>query len=421
MLEMLNCCYIRSYFVSLHFQTTTNNPATMTLREKIAQTLRDTHEPNIDKLLHYMEENGFYSCHCASHDHWEGGTSQHVWAVYLIAKALRDKRIAEPAVAKYATDRKLAIVCLLHDLCDMNINEYGNYLKKKYGHHGGKSYWIIKKFGIGTHAEQEAVCYHMYSDKRWTSGTPDEVEEYNALHSLVSKADKMACGTAWNSTRYKEGRTQKTGSLSDNNYLRAVTLDRTVQGGNCHLYVDEQYELREYRNFNRDNIGRVACEDIDSLRKNDVLLDDGTDAISAAHEYTQKTGKRLCLVVGGAPNITPDKSTRLRQGYKGEQDLLICSNILNSFYTGKTCREKGTRRYRYEFTMRDEIKELYSECAEKNNCLYLPKVLMIRDGEKRGFPFVEPWTVDILLVLGGKFDTFAVSMECSDLLKSQKK
>lgn len=381
----------------------------MTLKEKITQTLRDTQEPNIDKLLLYMENNGFYTCHCSTHNHWVGGTSQHVWAVYLIAKALRDQRLNEPAVAKYATDRKLAIVCLLHDLCDMRVTVYGR--GQGISGHGKKSYWIMKNFQIGTHAEQEAVCYHMHSDARWTSGTPDEVEEYNALHSLVSKADKMACGTAWNSTRYKEGRTQKTGSLSDNNYLRAVALDRTVQSGNCHLYVDEQYELREYRNFNRENIGRVTCVDIANLCKDTALLipsDDGMDTITKAREYTQKTGKRLCLVVGGAPNIPPDKATRLRQRYKDEQDLLICSNLLNSFYYGKVCREKGSRRYRYEFTMRDEIKELYSECAEKNSCLYLPKVVMIRDGEKRGFPFVEPWTVDILLVLGGKFETFVV-------------
>jgi hypothetical protein len=34
--------------------------------------------------------------------------------------------------------------------------------------------------------------------------------------------------------------------------------------------------------------------------------------------------------------------------------------------------------------------------------------MMIRDGEKRGYPFTEPWAADLLLVFGEKFDTFAI-------------
>lgn len=394
----------------------------MTLKEKIEQTLQATREPNIDKLLHYMEENGFYSCRCASHNHWEGGTSQHVWAVYLIAKALRDKRIAEPAVARYATDSKLAIVCLLHDLCDMSVSVYAPGHGRISGH-GYKSYWILRNFQIGTPAEQMVVCNHMHDNSPWTSGTPDEVEEYNVLHSLIRKADHQASGTAWNSTRYKEGRTQKKGCPSDANYIRAVALDRTVQSGNYHLYIDQHYELQEFRNYNRDNIGQCAREVVDNLLKDTTLripMDNGMDAISAAHDYFLMTGEHLCLVVGADPSIPQDRSTRLRQGNHSSQDILICSNLLNSFYSSQVCMEKGTRRFRYEFTMRDENKRLYRECSAKKSALYLHDVMMIRDGEKRGYPFIEPWPVDLLLVFGEKYDTFAIPTECSYLLKSQK-
>ena len=61
--------------------------------------------------------------------------------------------------------------------------------------------------------------------------------------------------------------------------------------------------------------------------------------------------------------------------------------------------------------MREEVEEIYRQCTEKNQGLYLPGVKMIRDGESRGFPFVEPWMVDILLVLESRFDTIVVSSE----------
>ena len=197
----------------------------MTLKEKITKTLQDTRVANIDKMLRYMEQNGYYTCRSSSHNHWKGGASQHMWAVYLIAKALRDQRLDEPIIAKHALDQKLAIVCLLHDLCDMDVRVYDEENKEVIGH-GRKSRWIMKNIGVGTTAEQMAVLYHMHSFE-WKAGTAEEVDEYKALHSLITKADHLASGTAWNSSRFKESRTQRHGvPTKDISYLRAVAMDR---------------------------------------------------------------------------------------------------------------------------------------------------------------------------------------------------
>lgn len=381
----------------------------MTLKEKITKALQETHVPNIDKMLQFMEQYGYFKCRSHSHNNWEGGASQHMWAVYLIAKVLRDERLNEPAISKYATDQKLAIVCLLHDLCDMHVPSYDNTHHAKRGHHGGKSKWIMENLHVGTKAERMVVRNHMHHLAPWIAGTPEEVEEYNTLHSLITKADCWASGTAWNSTRFKQGRTQHHGVYTkSNSYLRAVAMDRSVQSGNYHLYMDENYELREYRNFNRDLIQQVDNVDILSLQKKQLHFDSKMDVISAVHEYTKKTGKRLCIVVGANTDIPKDKDTRLRRGDKIEQDILICSNLLSSFYHSQISVEKGIKRFRYEFTMEGKVKKIYRQCAKENRSLYLPGVKMIRDGESRGFPFVEPWTVDILLVLGGRFDMFAM-------------
>lgn len=383
----------------------------MTLKDRIVKTLQDTGANKINKMLQYMEENEYYECWSSSHNHWPGGTAQHVWAVYLIAKALRDQRMNEANIAKYATDKKLAIVCLLHDLCDMNVSVYRNDGKDISDKHGSKSYWIMKNLNVGTEVERKVVCNHMYKDATCHFNNQQETDEYNALHSLITDADHRASGTAWNSMRFKENRTQHKGNYTEDlPYLRAVAMDRTVQSGQYHLYMDEMLELREYKNYNRKQIKWNSHEDVVShLNEIDkIQLDNTIDVISATHQYMTKTNERLCLVVGIKTEIPRDKDTRLRRGCIGEQDILICSNLLNSFYESKKCEKKGPRRFRFEFTMRDEIKEHYRKLPSQKGGIYLKDVVMIRDGSGRGLPFVEPWKVDILLVPGKKFPMFAI-------------
>lgn len=381
----------------------------MTLKDKIIKTLKDTGAENIDKMLQYLEQHKYYECKSSSHNHWTDGTAQHVWAVYLIAKALRDQRINESNIAKYATDKKLAIVCLLHDICDMDVSIYDNN-QNLVGGHGYKSYWMMRNHNVGTEVERKVVCNHMHKDASCHFNNQQDKDEYNALHSLIIDADHRASGTAWNSTRFKEKRTQHYGiQTKDISYLRAVAMDRTVQSGKYHLYMDEKFELREYRNYARKDIKWNSHEDIvrhlNEIER--VQLDNTLDVISATHQYMIKTKECLCLVVGICFEIPEDKDKRLRRYYIDEQNILICSNLLNSFYKSDITK-KSTKKFRFEFTMRDEIKEHYQKLSSQNGGIYMKDVVMIRDGSGRGFPFVEPWKVDVLLVPGKRFPMFAI-------------
>ena len=377
----------------------------MTLKEKIIQELRNTGVANIDKMLQYMEINGYFECRSNSHNNWKGGAAQHMWSVYLIAKALRDKKLNESHIEMYATDKKLAIVCLLHDLCDMNV-------LPDIHSHGYKSFYMMEKLNVGTKAEREAVCNHMHKNSQHGLTSQEEIDEYNALHDLIVDADHIASGTAWNSKRFREGRTQHKGvTTKDYGYLKAVALDRTVQSANYHMFVDENYELREYRALRSDRIewqsdfNKYVNPEDDSIK---VKLNGNADVITSAHEYANESGRRMCLVIGIESGIPKDGSTRLRDNCKDEQDILICSNILNTFYLNKLCKEKGKKRHRFEFSMRDEVKRHYSELADLKKSIYVRDAKMIRDGSSRGFPFVKPWDVDFLLVPGKKFPMFAI-------------
>ena len=75
---------------------------------------------------------------------------------------------------------------------------------------------------------------------------------------------------------------------------------------------------------------------------------------------------------------------------------------------GKVKKKKRKKKYRFEFTMRDSIKDHYRALHAQEGGIYMPDVTMIRDGESRGYPFVEPWLVDILFVPGRHFPMCAI-------------
>ena len=384
----------------------------MTVKEKIINTLKETGVDHIDKMLQYMEDHGFYTCKGHSHNKWTGGTSQHVWAVYLIAKALRDQNKDNPLYAKYATDEKLALVCLLHDICDMKVKVRNRNGENVEGH-GRKSYWIMKNLNVGTEVERIVVRNHMHREVVYPTDNQQEKDEYNVLHDLITDADHKAAGIAWNFTRFKDGRTQHQGEYTnDKGYLRAVAMDRTVQSSKSHLYMDAHYELREYHKYNEKQIIWNGGADIISKLHDDsnkIKFDQSSDVITEAHNHYLKTGKKLCLVVGVSGVIPKDQTTRLRQDWKDEQSILICSNLLRTFYKGRESEEeKKKKKYRFEFTMRDSIKDHYRALHAQEGGIYMPDVTMIRDGESRGYPFVEPWLVDILFVPGRHFPMYAI-------------
>lgn len=382
----------------------------ISLKEKIETALKKTGEPNMDKLLNYMEANGFYSCSCASHNHWYGGTAEHVWATYLMARAERDRQMADPDMATYATDEKLAKVCLLHDLCDMWVKVIDSNGKSVSGGHGRKSYWILRNMKVGTPAEQHAVKNHMHYNALCGLKDPKAQKEYAVLHKLITSVDHKASGTAWNAERYKKGLTQAHGKSSDNNYLKAVALDRSSECGKCMMYIDSDYELHTFSNYNRDKIEwnnhSHVVQNLEAYQRQEIPFDGSTDLISAVHKMNSNN-KKICIVVGVKQSIPNNQTTRLRQGSGLEQDLLICSNILQSLYDSQKDDEKGRRRYRYGFTMRDEIKKQYHLLAD-DSTIFFSNATMIRSGEKEGFPFVAPWTIDILMIPGKTFKPFAI-------------
>ena len=377
----------------------------MFLKERIEHELR-TARPgtSIEKLLAYMDRHGYYTCCSTTHNSWKGGAAEHMWTCYQIAKLRKCEILTnKPQLLKYATDEKLAIVCLLHDLCDMkhitvkkNKEQGSEDVSDK---HGEKSYWILRNHKVGTIGEQYAVRYHMHRDVKTDLRDKNAKEEYEALHTIICAVDHLASGVAWNSKRFKEGKTQHSGVHSYSGYLRSVALDRTKQCLENHVYLDSDMCLHTLKGYNRDNIMWNSNMDIVQQNCHERADIKGNDAITELHRHII-SGNKYCLILGVDSSIPQDVNKRLRNDWRSEQDLLICSNLLSSLYL----RDKRTvteKQHHYGFTMHDEIKQHYRE-QSSDRCIFLPDVTFFRDGASEGFRMVEPWKCDVMLIPGWK-------------------
>ena len=388
------------------------------LETLICDTLTATGRPGIGKLIAYLKRNHYFTIASHSHNSWEGGAAEHMWATYIMARGWRDQLLikvprrgdlSHDDIKKYALDDKLAIVCMLHDMCDMNVTVFGidskTNKKKDYSHdHGLKSYWIMRNHDIGTPAEQNAVKYHMHSDARCSLNDSDALAEYNVLHTLVCKADHIASGGAWNYELFMRGLSQAHHKLSEPGSLRSVAMDRTCQCLDKHMYMDCNYGFHFFKGFARQKIQWNYDIDVKDLAEKIVTCDEQTDVITMSARMTDRRG--LCLVVGIDPECA-ERDKYLGRQYHGERDLLICSNLLLSLF--KADKADSVRKFRFAFTLRDEVKPYYTSLG-KMGCAMLKKVLFFREGASNGYRMVDPWEMDVLLVSGMKGKPFIAKM-----------
>lgn len=118
----------------------------MTVKEKIIGTLRATGRENIEQVIEYMENNGFFTKSCHHHHHYRGGLADHAWQTYQIALQNNPNGIDEQSIA---------ISALLHDFC--NCSGMADIKG-----HGRRSAGMLKELGLHlSYDEFLAVRFHM--------------------------------------------------------------------------------------------------------------------------------------------------------------------------------------------------------------------------------------------------------------------
>ena len=127
----------------------------MNIKENIINRLRETKRENIENVIAYMEENGFFDRGCHRHHRYNGGLADHAWQTYQLAmKEEADNKRLHPDVPLLDKD-SLAISALLHDFCDCHGMHHIH-------NHGRRSAKMLKELGF--HLTQEeflAIRFHM--------------------------------------------------------------------------------------------------------------------------------------------------------------------------------------------------------------------------------------------------------------------
>lgn len=383
-----------------------------TLNERIIKELQRTEVKNLSRLISYMNgEKGFFWVRSGEHDHWTNGTAQHSWRVYQYMrymwehpevipcnrKAISDPSKADPVLSpekmKALTEHEIILTGLLHDVgkmwgCD---------------HHATNSRKIIDNYlGKGfSERNPEIVAAIFFHHKKDKNGGFLNAYKDTTLKKLLNQADSMAAGTTWHSTRFKEHRSQRHGNISsDVKHLRRVAMDRTRQVLDYKMYMDFTYDLRTIGGYASKDITWNTHDEMVNEVKSGILKDlsipNNVDYISAVHRIIQEKDRNVCLIVGIDLSLIKNDERFLRQENPSEEELLICSNVMMAFY-----KSKSIGNFRYAYTMRDEIKQLYQNQSSDKG-IFLPQVTFFRDGASEGFRMVAPWTCDVLLVPGWK-------------------
>ena len=306
---------------------------------------------------------------------------------------MKHNRIKDIAQYKSVSNKSIALVGLLHDLGKMDCK---GLIKVTRGHEV-RSRMLVEKFleDAGLHEWEKVLAAIYYHHRRSKHDIRLVKHKGSLLLELLRSADSAASGTAWNSTRFKEGWTQHKGASSHSGYLRAEALDRTMQCLDYHFYLDNRYEMHTIRGYSLDRIEWNTREEVVSKLKESVVEDE-EDLITELREM-DRGDKGFCLVVGIDPSVSSKPCDRLRDKWRHEQNLLICSNLLNEMYVHKSIGYD----HRYEFTLHNSMIPLYQQ-QEKGKGIFLPGVTFFRDGERNGFQMVAPWQCDVLLVPGMK-------------------
>lgn len=97
---------------------------------RIKDLLLSTGRAGIDKLIGYMEQNGFFTSPCSTSHHLsqEGGLAEHSYNVYCVAKDMSFLLTSGPEPLEKEVSDALIICSLLHDIGKMGQFGKPNYV-----------------------------------------------------------------------------------------------------------------------------------------------------------------------------------------------------------------------------------------------------------------------------------------------------
>lgn len=158
------------------------------IKQAIIDRLRATKRKNIERVIDYMEKNGFFYYHCHRHHKSPGGLADHAWQTYQIALRLDAERCANNPNAQKIDEDSIAICALLHDFCDCS-GMRDLFSREK---HGIRSAVMLLELGLHLLPDEYlAIRFHMRLIGKEDHPLYDDAKR-NQLRYVVHKADGIS-------------------------------------------------------------------------------------------------------------------------------------------------------------------------------------------------------------------------------------
>ncbi len=152
------------------------------VKQAITKRLRATQRENIEAVIDYMSENGFFARHCHRHHRYDGGLAEHAWQTYQIALRSNTERCANNPNAHVLDEDSIAIAALLHDYCNCSGMQ-------DIKGHGRRSAEMLKALGFKLSQEEFlAIRFHMSLRNKESHPLYNNAKN-SQLRYLIHKAD----------------------------------------------------------------------------------------------------------------------------------------------------------------------------------------------------------------------------------------
>lgn len=360
------------------------------MHEMVEDALRGI-QRDTNHLIAFINNTDYFEVRSSSHDHWKGGMAQHAFRAYSYAMYIYDelKKNGSKDVALINRD-SLALVTLMHDICNITSHQF------KSGH-GRRSRSILESWSTGaiaTEPELKAVECHRHDTDKLILCNDQYKEETLQLHRILRITDQLSAGTAWNTTRFKDGLNQN----KSNKGLYREAFERTWQclvpgswlknhGIKEGMYLDCHYHLQHIGTGDVDfDINDPFSHSTSNVVK--LYPQAGDDIISLAHRLVLE-GKKPLLVIGYKQE-SPDIIDKMRNG--SERDFLICSNVAPALFDRK-CKQDS-----YTYTMKKHAKDFITDVkGSPTMYIIVRNVEFFRLGHSNNYQMVEPWPCEVAL------------------------
>lgn len=164
----------------------------MTIKEQIIDTLRATGRENMENVIRYMEQNGFFTRYCHRHHRYVGGLADHAWQTYQLALAMDEERVKKNPNQLALDKASLSICTLLHDFCNCHDMRHIRG-------HGQRSAAMLKELGLHLSSDEFlAIRFHMSLERHVKHPLYEDAKRCNLrywVHRADGKSAKIGNGT----------------------------------------------------------------------------------------------------------------------------------------------------------------------------------------------------------------------------------